>query len=58
MGPNAFKLDLEPQLAIHDVVNVNQWKLYGPLHLEESVLVTHLAAIIPNFQPPLLKITS
>lgn len=46
-------MDLPPQLAIHDLANVNKLKLYEPPYLKESVSVTHLDATIPDFQPPL-----
>lgn len=55
MSPNAFKLELPPQVGIHDVVNVSQILLYKPPHLKESVPITHQETTIPDFQPSLLE---
>lgn len=45
------------QLGIHDVINVNNLKLFEPPLLEESVTIHHLVDNIPDFQHPLLKDT-
>ena len=54
---NAYRLDLPSQLAIHDVLNVNNLKLFEPPLLEESITIHHPVDNIPDFQPPLLKDT-
>ena len=57
IGENAYRLDLPPQLGIHDVINVNQLKLFEPPLLEEPVTITHPVDNIPDFQMPLDKDT-
>jgi hypothetical protein len=57
IGDNAYHLDLPPQLGIHDVLNVNNLKLFESSLLEEVVPVQHLVDNIPYFQPPLLEDT-
>ncbi len=57
IGENAYRLDLPSQLGIHDVLNVNNLKLFEPPLLEESVTIHHPVDTIPDFQPPLLKDT-
>jgi len=51
IGENAFRLDLPSHLGVHDVVNVNQLKLYDPPHLEDEFVISHTKDTIPNFQP-------
>jgi hypothetical protein len=41
IGENAYRLDLPPQLGIHNVINVNHLKLFEPPLLEEPVTITH-----------------
>jgi len=48
----AYKLDLPPQLGIHNVINVNNLKLFEPPLLEEAVTITHPVDNIPYFQLP------
>lgn len=55
IGENAYRLDLPPQLGIHNVMNVNNLRRFEPPLLEEEVIVQHPVDNIPNFQPPLLK---
>jgi hypothetical protein len=57
IGENAYRLDLPPQLGIHDVLNVNNLKLFEPPLLEETITVHHPVDNIPYFQPPLLTDT-
>jgi hypothetical protein len=57
IGENAYHLDLPSQLDIHDVLNVNNLKLFEPPLLEEAVTVHHPVDNIPYFQPPLLADT-
>jgi len=57
IGDNAYRLDLPPQLGIHDVLNVNNLKLFEPSLLEEVVPVQHPVDNIPDFQSPLLEDT-
>jgi hypothetical protein len=45
IGENAYRLYFPAQLGIHDVLNVNNLKLFEPPLLEEGVIVQH---------PPLL----
>jgi hypothetical protein len=54
---NAYRLDLPPQLGIHNVINVNHLKLFDPSLLEELVTITHPVNNIPDFQLPLAKDT-
>lgn len=57
IGENAYHLDLPSQLGIHNVLNVNNLKLFEPPLLEESVTIHHPVDNILDFQPPLLKDT-
>ena len=57
IGPNAFRLDLPAQLGIHNVINVNNLKLYEPPQLEDEIAVLHPDDNIPDFQPPLVEDT-
>lgn len=57
IGENAYHLDLPPQLGIHDVINVNQLKLFEPPLLEEPVTITHPVDNISDFQLPVAKDT-
>ena len=57
IGPNAFRLDLPAQLGIHNVINVNNLKLYEPPQLEDEIAVIHSNDNIPEFQPPLAEDT-
>jgi hypothetical protein len=57
IGDNAYRLDLPLQLGIHDVLNVNNLKLFESSLLEEVVPVQHLVDNILDFQPPLLEDT-
>ena len=41
IGENAYKMDLPPQLGIHNVINVNHVKLFEPSLLEEPITITH-----------------
>jgi hypothetical protein len=54
IGENAYRLDLPPHLGIHDVLNVNNLKLFEPPLLEDTVTVIHLVDNILDFQHPLL----
>ena len=54
---NAYRLDLPPQLGIHNVINVNHLKLFEPSLLEELVTTTHPLDNIPDFQIPFAKDT-
>jgi hypothetical protein len=47
-------LDFLAQLDIHDVLNVNNLKLFEPPLLEETITVQHPMDNIPDVQPPLL----
>jgi hypothetical protein len=49
-----YHLDLPAHLGIHDVLNVNNLKLFEPPILEDTVTVQHPMDNIPDFQPPLL----
>jgi len=53
VGENGYKLDLPPQLGIHNVINVNHLKMFEPPILEEVVTITHPVDNIPDFQLPL-----
>ena len=55
IGENAYRLVLPTQLGIHDVLNVNNLKLFEPPLLDEAVTVHHPVDNIPDFQPPLLS---
>ena len=57
IGENAYRLDLPPQLGIHNVINVNHLKLFEPSLLEELFTITHPMDNIPDFQIPLAKDT-
>jgi hypothetical protein len=57
IGENAYRLDLPPQLGIHNVINVNHLKLFEPPLLEEPVTITHPVDNILDFQLPLAKDT-
>jgi len=50
VGENAYRLDLPPHLGIHNVINVNNLKLFEPPLLEELVTITHPIDNIPDFQ--------
>jgi hypothetical protein len=41
IGKNDYRLDLPPHLRIHDMLNVNNLKLFEPPLLEETVIVLH-----------------
>jgi hypothetical protein len=49
-----YRLDLPPHLGIHDMLNVNNLKLFEPPLLEETVTVQHPMDNISYFQPRLL----
>jgi hypothetical protein len=57
IGENVYRLDLPPQLGIHNVINVNHLKLFEPSLLEEPVIFTHPVDNIFDFQLPLAKDT-
>jgi hypothetical protein len=57
IGENTYRLDLPPQLGIHNVINVNHLNLFEPSLLEELVTITHPVDNILNFQLPLAKDT-
>ena len=57
IGENAYRLDLPPQLGIHNIINVNHLNLFDASLLEEPVNITHPVDNIPNFQLPLAKDT-
>ena len=57
IGENAYRLDMPPEMGIHNVINVNHLKLFDPSLLEEPVTITHLVDNIPDFQLPLAKDT-
>jgi hypothetical protein len=57
VGENAYRLDLPPQLGIHNVIKVNHLNLFEPSLLEEPVTITNLVENIPDFQLPLAKDT-
>jgi hypothetical protein len=57
IGENAYRLDMPPQMGIHNVINVNNLKLFEPSLLEEVVTITHRVDKIPDFQLPLAKET-
>jgi len=42
IGKNDYRLDLPPHLRIHDVLNVNNLKLFEPPLLEGTVTILHL----------------
>ena len=50
MGENAYRLDLPPQLGIHNVINVRNLNFFEPPLLEEAVTITHPVDNIPDFQ--------
>lgn len=52
-----FSLGPMAQLVIHNVINVNQLKLYDLPQLEDETEATHLEENIPNFQLPLVEDT-
>ena len=54
IGKNAYRLALSTQLGIHDMLKVNNLKLFEPPLLDEVVTVHHLVDNILDFQPPLL----
>jgi len=54
ISDNPYKLELPPQLSIHDVLNVSNLKWFEPSLLEEEVHVQHPIDVIPEFQPSLL----
>lgn len=54
VGENAYRLDFPAQLGVHDVLNVNNLKLFELLLLDEAGTVHHPVDNIPNFQPLLL----
>jgi hypothetical protein len=54
---NAYRLDMPPQLGVHNFINVNNLKLFEPSLLEEPIIITHLVDNIPNFQLPMAKDT-
>jgi hypothetical protein len=54
IGENAYRLDLPTHLGIHDVLNVNNLKLFELPLLEDTVTVQHPMDNILDFQPPLL----
>jgi hypothetical protein len=54
IGENEYRMDLPAQFSIHDVLNVNNLKLFEPPLLEEAVTVHHPMDNIPNFHPSLL----
>jgi hypothetical protein len=47
IGKNDYRLDLPPHLRIHDMLNVNNLKLFEPPLLEDTVTVLHLVENIP-----------
>jgi hypothetical protein len=47
IGENSYQLDLPPHLGIHDVLNVNNLKLFEPLLLEDTVTILHPVDNIP-----------
>jgi hypothetical protein len=55
IGENAYRLDMPPQMGIHNVINVNNLKLFEPSLLEELVTITHQVDKIIDFQLPLAK---
>ena len=57
IGENAYHLDLPTQLGIHNVINVNNLKLFEPPILEDAVPITHPMDIIPDFQMPVQEDT-
>ena len=54
IGKNAYRLALATHLGIHDVLKVNNLKLFEPPLLDEAVRVHHQVDNISDFQPPLL----
>ena len=57
IGENAFKLDLPPQLGIHNVINVNHLKLFEPPLLDQPFTITDPVDSIPDFHIPVAKDT-
>ena len=57
IGENAYKLDLPPQLGIHNVIDVNHLKLFELPLLEEPFTITHPVNSIPDVQIPVAKDT-
>jgi hypothetical protein len=58
IGDNAYYLYLPPQLGIHDVLNVNNLKLFESSPIEEVVPLQYPMDKNMNFQPPLLEDTT
>ena len=56
IGENAYRLDLPPQLGIHNVINVNHLKNFEPSLMEEPVTINHVVDNIPDFQIPLIQV--
>jgi hypothetical protein len=54
IGENYYRLDLPPHFGIHDMLNVNNLKLFEPPLLEDIFTIHHLVENIINFQHPLL----
>ena len=52
MNYNAYRLDFPPQLGIHDVINVQNLKLYEPPLSEEELQVLSPTDNITDFLPP------
>lgn len=57
IGNDAYHLNLPPQLGIHDVLNINNLKLFESSLLQEVAPVQHLMHNIPYFELPLLEDT-
>lgn len=57
IGEKSYHLDFPPQLGIHDVLNMNNIKLFDPRLLEEPTTVQHPVDNIVDLQPPLLADT-
>jgi hypothetical protein len=57
IGEKSYHLDFPPQLGIHDVLNMNNIKLFDPPLLEEPTTIQHLVDNIVDLQPPLLTYT-
>ena len=49
IGKNAYRLALSTQLGIHDVLKVNNLKLFEPPLLDEAVIVHHPVDNISDF---------
>ena len=49
IGNNEYRLEFQPQLGIHDVVNVNSLKHYEPPFLKDNVTIYHPIKLIHNF---------